>query len=115
MQSSPIVRTAWGSALVLFPETLVHRLLGAPPSQTGRVAARALGARHMIQGIAAARGAVPPSPWAAGPDLLHAVSMATLALRSSRWRRAALTDGVVAAVFVLVALRTSRPAAHTRP
>lgn len=68
---------------------------------------RALGVRHFLQGVATARGVLPPT-WGMVPDALHAASMAGLALRSDRWRTAALTDFCLACAFTLDSVRTAR-------
>ncbi|TQJ91273.1 hypothetical protein [Streptomyces sp. SLBN-31] len=110
MVSTPAVRIAWGTVLVLFPDTVLHRCSRTPPTLASRTTARALGARHVLQGCAVARGTF-PAVWGAVPDALHAATMAGLALCNGRWRTAALADVVVATAFAVVTWRTARPQA----
>ncbi len=107
MESTPIARITWGTALALFPEVLLRCLPRTPPSRAGRAAVRALGVRHLLQGAATARGLLPPV-WRTAPDTLHAASMAGLALTSERWRTVALTDFCVACAFALSSARDTR-------
>ncbi|AMW14574.1 hypothetical protein A4E84_36930 [Streptomyces qaidamensis] len=107
MVSEPVVRVVWGATLTLFPDVLLHRLLRTPPGRTGRTAVRALGVRHVLQGAAPTRGLLSPA-WRTALDASHAVSMAGLALRSERWRGAALTDLCVACAFTLSSVRGAR-------
>ncbi|MHC3474855.1 hypothetical protein ACYF6T_40065 [Streptomyces sp. 7R007] len=112
MLSTPTVRVAWGSVLVLFPSAVLQRCSRTPPTRSGRTVVQVLGVRHIAQGIATARGVV-PSAWAAVPDTLHAASMVALALCSRRWRTAALADAAVAGTFAVDTARAERLPAST--
>ncbi|MFG2681138.1 hypothetical protein [Streptomyces sp. NPDC048392] len=107
MVSEPAVRVAWGIVLALSPRLVLRRCPRTPSTPAGRMVVRALGVRHVLQGITTARDAVPPG-WSAVPDALHAASMAGLALRSDRWRAAALGDCCVACAFALASLQAAR-------
>ncbi|PZH09021.1 hypothetical protein C1I97_15340 [Streptomyces sp. NTH33] len=112
------VRLTWGTALTVLPDVVLRSCPRTTPSRAGRAVVRALGARHLVQGLATARGTL-PTAWAAVPDALHAASMAGLALHSRRWRTAALIDCLVAGAFAVGTIRSTRAsapaAAHPSP
>lgn len=85
-----------------WPGTVLS-LLNAPEEGRARWAARALGARHLVQARLQWRG---PQrlPWSALPDGIHALSAGALAAHDRRWRRPASIDAVVAAMFGLTTL-----------
>ncbi|GHD87233.1 hypothetical protein [Streptomyces naganishii] len=99
-----IVRVAWGAVLVAFPGSVLRRCPRTPQTRAASSVVRLLGARQLVQGLVAnprSRHAA----WQGVPDALHAASMAGLALRSDRWRTAALADAVIASLFAVSALR----------
>jgi hypothetical protein len=70
------------------------------------MAARLLGARHLLEGIAMAseRRRTPPA-WIVGADLVHALSMLALAAARPRLRRDALLSAGGALVLVGLSVR----------
>jgi hypothetical protein len=107
---------AYGVASLLVPERVVRLAAGRRPRDGEVVAARVLGARVALQGVALAAS---PVAWvglvakgAAAVDGLHAVSMAGLAAIGPRYRRVALVSGVLAlasAAALGVAASDGRP------
>ncbi|MDQ1679636.1 MAG: hypothetical protein QOI42_495 [Frankiaceae bacterium] len=100
MSAQPLVRAAWGGALLVAPRPAL-RLLGAGEVPVaGVVVARVLGARHILQAIITrhrpTRGVLLASGAA---DTLHAASGVFLAAGVARWRRPALTDAALASAF----------------
>jgi hypothetical protein len=75
------------------------RLAGARPTRPALAVARALGARHAVQGLAEVGGW--PRWGRAGVlvDSAHSLSAAGLAALDRRWRRVAAADMTVAAGF----------------
>ncbi|MEP7022504.1 MAG: hypothetical protein ABJB47_01565 [Actinomycetota bacterium] len=108
-------RAALGTAYLLFP-ALAARLAG--PRQSARAArgtARILGARHLTQALTTS-GQPDRAVLTLGAeaDATHAASMAALAIMSRRWRRAALTDALIATTLTAAGLAVAR-AANTEP
>ncbi|MFE1753711.1 hypothetical protein ACFW88_24745 [Streptomyces anandii] len=99
-----VVRVVWGAVLVAFPGAVLRRCPHTPRTRAASGVVRLLGARQLAQGLVTNRLGV-PATWRGVPDALHAASMAGLALRSDRWRTAALADSAVAALFAASALR----------
>ncbi len=99
------IRAGVGVVRLLFPNSVIPGLVPIPPSSHGRLVVRALGVRQIAQAIFTSRdpdaailrlGAV--------VDVTHAASMIGLAFIDRRYRRAALADASVAAVFALAGL-----------
>ncbi|HWD64248.1 MAG TPA: hypothetical protein VG405_03670 [Solirubrobacteraceae bacterium] len=93
------MRILWGLTLLVAPSRVLHGLDTPAPRGVRRVA-RLLGARHLGQ---AAAVTLFPQPavrrWSRRVDEAHGLSMAVLAVASSRYRRAALFSCAVAAAF----------------
>lgn len=93
-------RAGWGIALLLAPDRIVRVLSGRPPTTAARVVARVLGARQLTQACAS-------SLWPGSTarelglvtDVLHSLSGLAFALLPTRWRRGALLDASLAALF----------------
>lgn len=97
-----VVRAAWGTTLVVAPRALLA-LDDTPGVGTPTAVARTLGIRQLMQ---AGTTVVAPTRMVAGcgalVDALHASSDVGLAVASRRWRRAALTDALIATAFAAV-------------
>lgn len=98
------VRTAYGTSLLVWPQTVTGLLGRSQLSVAGRTVVRILGLREAGQALVCA-----PRPTAAvlrlgaGIDMLHALTMLGFATRSSTWRRPALASMTVAATFAAIA------------
>lgn len=99
------VRAAWGLVLLAAPASLTGDG-GKAPATRRRWVLRALGARHVAQ---AAVTAWRPTPVVlasgAATDVLHAASMAALAVGDARWRGRAAADAVLATCFAATGAR----------
>ena len=73
--------------------------------------ARVLGARHLLQAVVTT-GAGPSAEslgLGAAIDIVHATSMAGLAMADRRVRRATLTDALIEIAFAAAGLSAARP------
>ena len=104
------VRATWGFVLLAAPASLTGDG-GRAPGARRRWVLRVLGARHVVQ---AAVTAWRPTPvvLAAGAttDVLHAASMAALAVGDARWRGRAAADAVLASCFAATGVHEVRDA-----
>ena len=100
-----------GAFLLARPGPVTARIAGAPSTEPPVWLVRVLGARMAVQGLTEA---VWPTRRAARcgatVDLLHALSMAAVAVGSRRFRRPALTSMAVAAASAAVLDLTARAA-----
>jgi hypothetical protein len=96
----PLVRAAWGGALLVAPRPAL-RLLGAGEVPTAAVVvARVLGARQVAQALLTRHRPTRQVILASSAtDALHAASDVALAVLSGRWRRPAMTDAAIASGF----------------
>jgi hypothetical protein len=100
-----VVRAGVGVARLVFPDTVFPGLAPLALSSHGRLVVRALGVRQIAQAIVTNRDPVPAIVrLGAVVDVAHAASMIGLAFIDRRYRRAALADAGVAAVFALAGL-----------
>lgn len=93
-----IARLGWGAALLARPRAVSGLAEGHPAGEKMAIAARVLGARHILQ--AAAERRWPASGLrrvGAAIDALHAVVMAAVAVPTSAARGPALASSVIAA------------------
>lgn len=102
------LRGAWGTALLLDPESVLRTIgAGASDARTRRVA-QVLGGRELTQAALAIRHR---SRWSslvgAAVDATHAATMIALAIRRPADRRPAAASALTAATFAIVGLRTS--------
>ena len=102
-------RAILGTTYLLFPALPLKGAGPGPGRHGARTAARLLGARHLAQALATS-GQPPPAVLLLGAeaDTAHAVSMAVLGLLSRRWRRAALTDALIAATLTAIGIAAAR-------
>jgi hypothetical protein len=103
------LRAGWGVVLVCAPAGILA-FAGHPEATTSTVVARVLGARHLAQ--AAVTFCVPTAAVVAGGavvDVLHSLTGTALASASSRWRRVALADALIAAGFAATGSSVHRP------
>lgn len=110
---TPVVRAAWGGALLIAPGAVLAVTTRCDPAflGTARTVLRVLGARNLVQACVELR--LPrPSVLAAAVDGLHAASGLAYGALDPGWRRSALLDAAVAAGFCL---STARSVRHHRP
>lgn len=122
-----VARGALGAIELVLPELMKLTNLTPPPSWGGpgcdrrsTVAVRVLGGRQLVQALVTYLAPEAKVATAgAAVDAIHALSMVALAMISSRWRRAALTEAVVATalagVGVSLAPSLPHPPSPTRP
>jgi hypothetical protein len=97
VKAATVLGAAWGAALLISPERML-RATGVDPGLPGAVvAARVLGARHLLQSAIVAARPGPTARWAAVIDGLHASSMLALAVIAPSYRRPALASAQVSA------------------
>ena len=90
-----------GIGLLSSPRAALEAL-AAPNTTFGRVVARVLGMRLLVQGAAVGLSGSPTAIEAGGVvDALHGLSMLVVAVRYPRWRRAAAVNAVCAGGAVL--------------
>jgi hypothetical protein len=97
----PEIRLLYGCALAAAPGAVLAAC-GGPDDSRSRVAARLLGARHLVEGALFItsdgwRRAYP----APAVDGLHAFTMLVVAVRDPRYRRLALLSGAAATGLAL--------------
>lgn len=98
----------WGGALLVRGRELWRAVDGRPPAQVDELAMVVLGLRHLAQGSVQL---VAPDRFQrvfVGVDVLHALSMAALAVVDEPRRRPALVTGGAAAVTALLAVVARR-------
>jgi hypothetical protein len=90
-----MIRGAWGAVLLIAPQRFVSSGDAAPGSV--RAAARALGARHVVEsGLLLREPNSRPPMWAIAVDAAHAASMLAVAAARPSLRRDALRSAAVA-------------------
>ena len=115
------IRAGWGVALLAAPRPLLRGLahVDDPADRAAVVVLRVLGARHLAQVVVEALGPRPLLRYVGiATDGLHALTAIGLAALDPRWRRGALTDTAVAALFAAgnaAALRARSEAAPPAP
>ena len=109
--ASPLVRFAYGAALLAVPGGLIELAGARPADARAKRVARVLGARHCLQAALVGRSRAPIAHVLAVPvDLLHALSMAGLATFDRTYRRAEIIDGGIATAFASAQVRALRRA-----
>lgn len=112
-------RGVWGVTLLAAPEAVLHAV-GAHVDHAGIVAARVLGARHLVQ---SATSGLHPSPevLAAGVsvDTMHSLTALALASADARRARGGIVDAAVAATWAVAGIydlthRVTSPPCHQR-
>lgn len=101
------VRAGYAATLLCSPGPVTRAAAGNPagPGRGLDDVARVLGARHALQAvITAADPSTGTLHLGAATDAAHAASMAMLAARSRRWRRAGLADMLAASTFAVLGL-----------
>lgn len=93
-----VVRLGWGVLLLVAPGEAI-RVLGGENTGRGRVVARILGGRHVVQAVWERRGSPGREGAGALVDALHAATGVGIAGLDARARRAALTDAALATGF----------------
>jgi hypothetical protein len=106
---------AWGVVLLARGDEVWQVLEGRAPGDVERLATQVLGVRHQVQGLAQLVAPRASGGVVVAVDVLHASSMAALAVVSPRHRRAALfTGGVALASAALTHASRGRQAAARR-
>jgi hypothetical protein len=103
-----LARAVSGALLLVKAPELLRRIQpGLPPHAV--TAARALGARDLLQGaVTAVRPSQAIAHGGAGIDALHALSMVALAVRAPRYRRLAVVAAAQAAASVAAGYAVAR-------
>jgi hypothetical protein len=104
-----VARAGYGGALLIVPGPVIRLVAGRPAGSRARAVARVLGARHLLQ--AALTAAAPDGPSlgiGAAVDLVHAVSMAALALADRPARRLTLSDALIESTFAAAGASAAR-------
>jgi hypothetical protein len=108
-----LARAGWGLVLLGAPARLTGGR-GEPPAARRRWVVRALGVRHLLQAAVTAWRPTPVVVAAdAATDVLHAASMAALAVGDARWRGRAAADAVLATLFAATGARAAGATALT--
>ncbi len=89
---------AWGAVLLARGDRVWSVLEGRDPDDIEELGIRALGGRHLLQGVAQLAAPRATGPLVVSVDVLHAATMGLLAVASPTRRRAALVTGGVALV-----------------
>ncbi|KAA0016570.1 hypothetical protein [Antrihabitans cavernicola] len=118
MTTLTLLRTGWGAVLLVAPRSVARGPVGSLDARDILVA-RILGARQLVQAAATGSGSSHRLRVAStGVDIVHAASMAGLALIDEPHRRPAIVDAVVASGFAaagwVAATRSQRGHAETR-
>jgi hypothetical protein len=101
-----IVRSIWGTALLVAPRTILSRVHGVDVDHKAVVVTRILGARHIVQAMLSG---IDPSPEviAAGVwvDAVHSTTALGLAVVDPLRARGGITDAIIAAAWALFGAR----------
>jgi hypothetical protein len=92
------IGTAWGALLLVRGDDVWRAVQGRSPDEVEDGALRVLGVRHVVQGLGQVTAPRATAPLAVAVDVIHAASMAALAVGSPTRRRAALVTGGVSLV-----------------
>ena len=114
LHPAAFARAASGIALLAWPQAIVAFAGGEPPARRWVIAARVLGARHLIE--AAAVNAEPRAgfAWAgAGVDAVHALTAAGVAAYDDERRRMLLANFLGALGFALAGAHHARVLARS--
>jgi hypothetical protein len=109
-----VVVALWGVSLFIVGPRIWHTLTGGPPTATDQIGVRALGARHVGQGLFQAVAPTTGQRVLVTVDLLHATSMFVLAVADAPRHRPALVSATVAATNAALLLWWSRERGGTR-
>jgi hypothetical protein len=106
-----LTRLVYGTTLLARPDALIKFSSAHPADPHARLVARVLGARHCAQAVlVGSTRKVVAHELAAVVDLLHAMSMAGLAVFDHKYRRAEIIDGSIAASLAAAQLAALRRA-----
>ena len=107
-KASGVAAAVWGTALLAVGSRLWTVATAHPPGEVDQLAVRALGARHLLQGVVQASAPALGQRFFVGVDVLHAASMVWLAAVDERRRRPALVSAAAAAGAVALTLAARR-------
>lgn len=115
MHPAAVARTLLGLALLARPESILDAAAGERVDRRWSLAARVLGARHLVEVVAVN---VEPEPgfavFGAGVDAIHAVTAAAFALADSKRRRILTINALAATAFALAGAHHARVLARER-
>ena len=105
-----VVRAGYGGALLTVPGPVIRLATARPAAPRARAVARVLGARHLLQAAltTAAASSRPSLEIGAAIDLVHAASMAALALADRQVRRLSLSDALIESAFAAAGVSAAR-------
>jgi hypothetical protein len=109
------IRGGYGGALLIAPGPVIRTVTGRPGGARTRAVARLLGARHLVQAVVTAATAASGESLGIGAaiDLVHAASMAGLAIADRRVRRLTLSDVLIETMFAATGLSLVTAPART--
>jgi hypothetical protein len=96
------IRVGWGLTLIFMPGAVLRLFGGADEGRGPRRVMRILGFRHLFQAGLEYRLGGDTREIGIGVDLLHGATSVVFGVMTPRWRRAALSDAVVATGFALL-------------
>jgi len=110
-----VARAGYGGVLLIAPGPVIRLVAGRPAGSRTRAVARVLGARHLLQAVLTAAAPGGPSLGiGAAVDLVHAASMAALALADRPARRLTLSDALIESTFAAAGTSAARVTAAGR-
>ena len=102
-----VLRIAYGTLLAAAPGRVLRGTGGTTDSRLACAVVRALGVRHIVQGVLSARmPSVTTRRVGAGVDALHALTDLGVAALDGRRRRPAVIDACIASAFGAAAIAT---------
>jgi hypothetical protein len=107
-KTSGVAAAVWGTALLAVGRRLWTVATADPPGDVDQLAVRALGARHLLQGVAQASAPALGQRFFVGVDIVHAASMLWLAAVDERRRRPALVSAAAAVGAAALTLAARR-------
>lgn len=105
---SGVAAVVWGAALLAVGRRLWASTTADPPGNVDQLAVRALGARHLLQGVAQASAPALGQRFFVAVDVVHAASMVWLAAVDERRRRPALVSAAAAVGAAALTLAARR-------
>lgn len=109
-----LVGATWGTTLLLAGPRIWVTLTGSRPTEADQIGMRALGTRHLGQGVFQAVAPTTGQRVLVVVDLLHATSMLALAAADRSRRRPALVSATVAVTDAALVSRWRRDRGGTR-
>lgn len=108
VRSAGVVSTLWGGVLLARGRPLWWLVTGREPDAVELLATRALGLRHLGQGVLQAAAPTRLRGLFVAVDLVHVATMVPIALGGGRRRRAAALTAAVALASAATTVTTGR-------